>query len=240
MSAMFQAGWFERDSSAKDPVPSWLPTDGGDPLQSTMVAGRVRIIGVPDPVCRAMREWLTASGHTVDLEPGDAAVSGRSGDRVEVVVFGLDPASTEGLDRLERLVARYAGVPVIAFTAANETETQASAARRGAQDFFDGAPSCLRLLTTVHNALARYRLARLLLRREAAGPASTPHGQADPDRFALGPLEVSGRSLEEIEKIAIQQALRRAKGNVSRAVRELGLGRTTIYRKLKQFGIAPR
>ncbi|MGH9337953.1 MAG: helix-turn-helix domain-containing protein, partial [Vicinamibacteria bacterium] len=39
--------------------------------------------------------------------------------------------------------------------------------------------------------------------------------------------------LVELERRAIQQALEEANGNLSQVVRLLGIGRTTLYRKLK-------
>ncbi len=44
-------------------------------------------------------------------------------------------------------------------------------------------------------------------------------------------------TLEELEKLAIENSLERNAGNLSNVVRELGIGRTTLYRKLKQYGI---
>lgn len=44
-------------------------------------------------------------------------------------------------------------------------------------------------------------------------------------------------NLDEIEKNTIEQALRKFHGNVSKAAKELGLGRTTIYRKMEKYGI---
>ena len=43
------------------------------------------------------------------------------------------------------------------------------------------------------------------------------------------------RSLEEIERDAIAEALERHDGNVAQVVRELGIGRTTLYRKIKKY-----
>jgi transcriptional regulator of acetoin/glycerol metabolism len=42
-------------------------------------------------------------------------------------------------------------------------------------------------------------------------------------------------TLEDIEKQAIAEALVRADGNLSQVCRELGIGRTTLYRKLKKY-----
>ena len=44
-------------------------------------------------------------------------------------------------------------------------------------------------------------------------------------------------TLENIERQAIIEALERHRGNVSAAQRQLGIGRTTLYRKLKKFNI---
>jgi two-component system, NtrC family, response regulator HydG len=44
-------------------------------------------------------------------------------------------------------------------------------------------------------------------------------------------------SLDEMEEKAITDALRRHNGNMSKVAKELGLGRTTLYRKLLKYGI---
>ncbi|UII22483.1 sigma-54-dependent transcriptional regulator [Fulvivirga ligni] len=45
-------------------------------------------------------------------------------------------------------------------------------------------------------------------------------------------------SLNEIEKETIEKAIAKNKGNISKAAKELGLGRTTIYRKMDKYGIS--
>jgi DNA-binding NtrC family response regulator len=51
--------------------------------------------------------------------------------------------------------------------------------------------------------------------------------------------KVSNQSLkvEDVEKNTILKALEAAGGNMSRASEELGIGRTTLYRKMKKYGI---
>lgn len=44
-------------------------------------------------------------------------------------------------------------------------------------------------------------------------------------------------TLEELEKLAIENSLSRNNRNLSKVVAELGIGRTTLYRKLKQYEI---
>lgn len=43
--------------------------------------------------------------------------------------------------------------------------------------------------------------------------------------------------LDELERLAIENALEHTNGNVSAVVRLLGIGRTTLYRKLKKYGL---
>lgn len=47
----------------------------------------------------------------------------------------------------------------------------------------------------------------------------------------------SSLNIEEVEKNAIIQSLKLHKGNVSLAAKELGLGRTTLYRKMTKYGL---
>jgi DNA-binding NtrC family response regulator len=49
--------------------------------------------------------------------------------------------------------------------------------------------------------------------------------------------EVSGSSLQEVERRAILQALEDSGGDRLRAAKLLGIGKTTIYRKLKEYGL---
>jgi two-component system response regulator HydG len=44
-------------------------------------------------------------------------------------------------------------------------------------------------------------------------------------------------NLDELEKLAIQQAIQRYQGNLTRAAQALGLGRTTLYRKMARHGL---
>ena len=44
-------------------------------------------------------------------------------------------------------------------------------------------------------------------------------------------------NLQDLEKNAIRKALRKNEGNLSSAAKELGLGRTTLYRKITKYGL---
>ncbi len=48
---------------------------------------------------------------------------------------------------------------------------------------------------------------------------------------------LAGRTLEEIERLAISETLKLTQGNRERAAKVLGIGARTLYRKLKEYGL---
>lgn len=52
--------------------------------------------------------------------------------------------------------------------------------------------------------------------------------------FADG-LELDSYNLEQVEKVVIQKALTKHEGNISRAAEELGLTRTSLYRRIEKY-----
>jgi two-component system, NtrC family, response regulator HydG len=66
-----------------------------------------------------------------------------------------------------------------------------------------------------------------------------------PGDFPLQPADGEGRgeegglsgTLAEVEKRAIEQALQRHAGNVTHAAQELGITRTSLYRRMEKHGL---
>ncbi len=52
-----------------------------------------------------------------------------------------------------------------------------------------------------------------------------------------GQVRLAGRTLEEIERVAITETLKLTQGNRERAAKVLGIGARTLYRKLKEYGL---
>jgi len=66
-------------------------------------------------------------------------------------------------------------------------------------------------------------------------PTGFGTGMAAPAGEGSAPISVA-MSLEELEQAAIKKALKRHGGNLSDVARQLGIGRSTLYRKLEQYG----
>lgn len=65
------------------------------------------------------------------------------------------------------------------------------------------------------------------------------------DGFHLGlmqtqsqPLDIDNMTLEEVELFVIKRALAQCKGNIKHAADKLGLGRSSLYRRLEKFGLS--
>lgn len=61
--------------------------------------------------------------------------------------------------------------------------------------------------------------------------------QLSPQRFAQNNALPEEMALEEMEKMMVQKAIDKHKGNISRAAAELGLTRAALYRRIEKFGI---
>ncbi len=79
------------------------------------------------------------------------------------------------------------------------------------------------------------------------GPAASALSTAPPMAAAPAPDSAPPQmpvppavSLEEFERMAVEEALRATEGNVAEASRRLGIGRTTLYAKMKKYGLRGR
>ncbi|HXB62231.1 MAG TPA: helix-turn-helix domain-containing protein, partial [Acidobacteriaceae bacterium] len=78
---------------------------------------------------------------------------------------------------------------------------------------------------------------RLQMRTRSAIPIEAVQAQSEPaletERTGDGPI----RSIAEMEKQAILNTIRQLNGDKLTAAKLLGIGKTTLYRKLKEYGI---
>ncbi|WP_443946524.1 sigma-54-dependent transcriptional regulator [Pedobacter sp. AW1-32] len=61
--------------------------------------------------------------------------------------------------------------------------------------------------------------------------------QLSPQRFSASNAVPDEMALEDMEKLMVQKAIDKHKGNISRAAAELGLTRAALYRRIEKFGI---
>jgi DNA-binding NtrC family response regulator len=59
----------------------------------------------------------------------------------------------------------------------------------------------------------------------------------DDEESWLKGLRLGGQALESIERVAIRQTMAQAAGNKMNAARALGIAVSTLYEKLKKYGL---
>ena len=84
---------------------------------------------------------------------------------------------------------------------------------------------------------------RPMLHAPVAGeaPRTVSHMPAPSSPYSIHGVDASGhmRKLEEVESEIIRMAISRYDGHMSEVARRLGIGRSTLYRKLKDLGLEP-
>ena len=70
-----------------------------------------------------------------------------------------------------------------------------------------------------------------LCRYERVGQVGNDDADLRSKKAQLGQMQAT------LEKKTIQQAIAKHEGNLSKAAQELGLGRTTLYRKMAKHGL---
>ena len=184
-----------------------------------------------DAVQRCLLEAMVQSfGYqTITAEGGDAAINlliGPESARIDAVVLDLVMPDLDGLGVMGRMRDAGLTLPVIVQTAHGGVDNAVSAMRVGATDFVVKPASAERLQVSLRNAFTNKALAGELQRfkgnRDAAGhslPLTDPRGEVRP--------------LEDIERDAIRFAISHYRGQMSEVARRLGIGRSTLYRKLE-------
>ncbi|MDQ8053277.1 MAG: sigma-54 dependent transcriptional regulator [Pedobacter sp.] len=61
--------------------------------------------------------------------------------------------------------------------------------------------------------------------------------QLTPQKFAQSGVLQTDMALDEMEKLMVNKAIEKHKGNISRAAAELGLTRAALYRRIEKFGL---
>jgi transcriptional regulator with GAF, ATPase, and Fis domain len=82
------------------------------------------------------------------------------------------------------------------------------------------------VLTREDVRLSNYSVAALPIRNEVPAAADN-----SPDN------SLAGMTLDDVEKMAVEQTLRSVGGNKARAARELGISEKSIYNKMKRLGL---
>lgn len=174
-----------------------------------------------------VRRWMIDEGFRAEsFQDVSSCLSEMPRFHPDVLLLDMLTSSVAGLDVLHRVWEIDEAISVILLYHDRLMESALKGVREGAFDFHSKPLERFRLCVCVKNAAERHvlELENSMLKSELEKRNSDPPLQGD-------------ISMRDLEKQAIQNTLIAVKGNVSKAARVLGLGRTTLYRKMSSYGI---
>ncbi len=134
------------------------------------------------------------------------------------------------LGLLGRMLELNSSLPVVLLSSQNDADLAVRSLKLGARDFIVKP-----LLKEKHGAA----ITRLFCNKDDGRIDAMLQPNQDLLRSNPGPslIPIESFNLAEVERTVIAQAIRKHSGNISRAAGELGLTRTSLYRRIEKYGL---
>jgi DNA-binding NtrC family response regulator len=193
-------------------------------------------------LCSVIREKLHYQ--TVSVGGERAAIAQtlmRSPPSIDLVLFDTSNTSN-GCGIVSVLRMLLTQVPVVCMVKYGDYAAALALLQAGAQDFLVKPVAIERLGATLNNALLLRDVQREVQLLRARRPDNTPELAPSPlsGNHSLLPLvDADGdiRRMQDIEAGTIRFAMQYYNGRMSEVARRLGIGRSTLYRKLSELSI---
>ncbi|NBQ88819.1 MAG: sigma-54-dependent Fis family transcriptional regulator, partial [Betaproteobacteria bacterium] len=140
--------------------------------------------------------------------------------------------------RLPPLRDRLADLPLLAHRCLLELEARYGLGPRQLGSELQAALARLPWPGNVQELRALLEAMYLQSEGEVLGVADLPESYADPQALASAADGAASDSISELERAAIEAAIARHSNNLSAVARRLGISRSTLYRKMKRYGLA--
>ncbi len=218
------------------PEAARAPEVSAPPVQPKAARLRVLVADDQKDVIEAVRLLLASDGlTTVGATTPEQALEVARTQTVHAALVDLNfelgrTTGEQGLDLVARLHQLDAALPITVMTAWNTIGLALEAMRRGAKDFIEKPFDDGRLIATLRSQAELGRALRRVAELEAQVAAAAVPGATQGSTFEV-------MRLREVEGQLVRNAMQRARGNVSRAARALGLSRSALYRRLERHGL---
>lgn len=203
-----------------------------------MEKAKVLVIDDNEAVLTTLRLVLRSAFSTVVAVSNPQLIPAliREGD-VDAVLLDMNFApkvldGQEGLFWLERILQRSQldnPPAVVMITAFGDVELAVESLKRGADDFVQKPWDNEKLVGVLHDAIAKRRQ-RAIAAADAASSVSAVTAEPTVDANVAD-------TLEEVEQRHIQRVLDECNHNLQETAARLGISRSTLYSKLKKWGL---
>ncbi len=176
---------------------------------------------------------------------GDAALALMRRNAFDAALIDMVLPGLDGMGVLQALAAERIPTPVVAAVTAAGLERVPDALRAGARDFVVKPAGALRLQVALGNAMALARpvaqapqpAAIATIESLAIRPAGMARAGGD-SGFARLDGDGHVRPIAALEADAIRYACSVYRGRLGEVARRLGIGRSTLYRRVAALGVA--
>jgi DNA-binding NtrC family response regulator len=208
--------------SSSSSMPAYQGGGGRARVNQSPARAPVFIVDADELSRRTMERALQRAGHSVHtFGTAEALLNALRRTTPAAVCIDSSLPGMSGLQAVPLIRAHSPNIGVVMVSGDQQVRGVVQALRAGAWDYLTKPIDGETLVQCVGQAI-----------RDQASTAP-----------ALGSLDRNGfetstaMTLDELERHAIEAALKRTRGNVTQAMKQLGIGRTTLYRKLKRYGL---
>lgn len=188
----------------------------------------ILVVGSESDESESIASMLSDRHRVIGVEKPDDAIT-HSSDGVDLVISQLDSPDFSGLQLLRMWQARDRRTPFLFITDGGDISSAIEAMKLGAAD-------CL--VKPVNASVLRAAVQRVLKTDAMSAGRPTFNSDSGNQDDQRPNIDIPpGTSLEDLERLAVEQALNQHQGNRTHAARTLGISVRTLQRKLKAWGM---
>ena len=196
-----------------------------------------------DPTQRRLLE-AAVNSHGYDVETvksSEAEIAFMQSEKaknVDLILLEFAMSGQDSFEVLQKIKSSWPDVPTIVLTDQSGIENIVKVMRAGAADFIPKPTNPERLLVSMKNALKMNKLSGQgsQFSRQFEGRSQSDDLIADGCMLVLTAARKI-RTLETMEADMIRTAIQKYQGRMTEIARRLGIGRSTLYRKVNKFGL---
>lgn len=161
------------------------------------------------------------------------------GSTISLLLLDMGADKINALSMIREIKLKRPDFPIIILTEYGDHVMASEAIRMGANDFLAKPVTVERLGLSIASALRIYHLCKTVqkLEKKLESERASTSAKVSQPIASLAPFDRDGRikKLRALEEDAIRFALNVNGGSMSKAARSLGIGRSTLYRKVSEI-----
>ena len=191
---------------------------------------------------RLLEAAVNSHGYDVEtVKSSEAAIAFMQSEKaknVDLILLEYAMSGQDSFEVLQKIKSSWPDVPTIVLTDQSGIENIVKVMRAGAADFIPKPTNPERLLVSMKNALKMNKLSGQgsQFSRQFEGRSQSDDLIADGCMLVLTAARKI-RTLETMEADMLRTAIQKYQGRMTEGARRLGIGRSTLYRKVNKFGL---